>query len=181
LASYSSSSLRKAFGSVFQDFFAYPLTIRENITAGKTLKEEDVQSVVVDLDLARRVQQLPLGLDTSMMLLKEGSTSLSKGQWQKLAIARCILCECSLAILDEPNSSLDPIVEAAVFEAYKGMLNERASLFISHRLGFVRRAKNILVLNEGRIIACGDHERLMQECPYYNEMFSKQKAQYEKQ
>jgi ATP-binding cassette subfamily B protein len=181
LASYSSNSLRKAFGSVFQDFFAYPLTIRENITAGKSLEEEDVQEVVADLDLASRVRQLPLGLDTSMMLLKEGSTSLSKGQWQKLAIARCILSECSLAILDEPNSSLDPIVEAAVYEAYKGMLSDKASLFISHRLGFVRKAKNILVLKEGRIVACGDHDRLMQDCSYYNEMFSKQKAQYEKQ
>lgn len=181
LASYSANSLRKAFGAVFQDFFAYPLTVRENITAGKSLDEEDIQSVVADLELTSQIQRLSLGLDTSMMFLKEGSASLSKGQWQKLAIARCILSECSLAILDEPNSSLDPIIEAAVFEAYKGMLNERASLFISHRLGFVRRARNILVLKEGRIIACGDHEGLMRECPYYNEMFSKQKAQYEKE
>lgn len=181
LASYSINSIRKAFGVVFQDFFAYPLTIRENITAGKNLEEEDVQSVVAALDLTSQIQRLSLGLDTSMMFLKEGSTCLSKGQLQKLAIARCILSECSLAILDEPNSSLDPIIEAAVFEAYRGMLNERASLFISHRLGFVRMAKNILVLKEGRIIASGDHEGLMRECPYYNEMFSKQKAQYEKE
>ena len=82
------------------------------------------------------------------------------------------------AMLDEPNSALDPVIEAEIYAAYRKMLNIKTTLFVSHRLGSVKLAEKIYVLKDGHIIASGRHEELMNKCEYYSSMYDIQKGFY---
>ena len=93
-----------------------------------------------------------------------GGRDLSTGQWQKLAIARCIASDAGIAVLDEPNAALDPIVERTIYNAYREMLKEKTTLFISHRLGAVRVSDKIIVIKDGCVVGNDSHDKLIKEC-----------------
>lgn len=131
------------------------------------------------LSMEHTLEHLPDGLDSELLLMKDRSVELSGGEWQKLSVLRCILSDSGFAVLDEPNSALDPVVEASIYEAYRRMLGRKTTLFISHRLGSVKVADEILVLKDGRILAQGSHDELMQSSSYYAALFETQKGFYE--
>ena len=83
-----------------------------------------------------------------------------------------------MAVLDEPNASLDPISEATIYKAYRELLTRRTTLFISHRLGSVQMSDEILVLKDGRLLAKDSHKNLMESCSYYAELFNTQRSLY---
>ncbi len=171
---------RRLFSVVFQDFYQYPLTIRENVSLCMDVPADDkmLDSVFDRLDFHPMAASREVGYDSDLMPLYKTSAGLSGGEWQKMTVARCVLSTAPIAILDEPNAALDPIAEAKVYEAYRGLLAQRMTLFISHRLGSVRMADEILVLKDGALIAKAPHEKLMVECDYYAELFNTQKGMY---
>lgn len=103
---------------------------------------------------------------------------MSGGEWQKLTVARVVLSPAPIAVLDEPNAALDPISEMAFYHVYEEMLASKTTLFISHRLGAVKSADQILVLQNHHLIAMAPHDALMTSCTYYRELFETQRGLY---
>ena len=176
----SPEARRHLYAVVFQDFYRFPLTIRENVSLGLDTPAKDaaLQNLFARMDFHPKTLDRPTGLDSDLMPLYETGAGLSGGEWQKLAVARCVLSQAPIAVLDEPNAALDPVAEATVYAAYRELLRERTTLFISHRLGSVRLSDEILVLQNGSLIAMAPHERLLQECPHYAALYETQKGLY---
>jgi ABC transporter fused permease/ATP-binding protein len=153
------SELRSQMAIVPQDIFLFGGTIRENIAYGKPGATEDIIA-----DAARKanawefISQFPEGMDT---LVGERGTQLSGGQRQRIAIARAVLKDPKILILDEATSSLDSESERLVQDALEKLMKGRTSIVIAHRLSTIRQADHILVLNNGRIVEQGTHEQLM--------------------
>lgn len=174
LSKLSQDEKRQFFSVVFQDFYKYPLSIRENVSLSSTelQKDESIQRVLEALNFERAE------LDTNLGLLKEKSTDLSGGQWQKLAVARAILSPAQIVVLDEPNAALDPLSELAFYRVYEKNLASKTTLFISHRLGAVKTADKILVIKDKHLIAMDSHDNLMDNCQYYKQLFETQRGLY---
>jgi len=117
-------------------------------------------------------------MDTDLSLLKKDGVNLSGGEWQKVAIARCLLATSRMAVLDEPNASLDPLSEMQIYHAYSEILKERGVILVTHRLGSIKDVEKILVLKDGRVEAFDSHEQLMTNCAYYKQLFLTQRGMY---
>lgn len=171
---------RGLFSVMFQDFYRYPISVRENVSlsSGEAIETDRIKSVLSRLGVGASFLGEEGGLDRSLRLLKKGGLDLSGGEWQKIVAARCILAGAPMAVLDEPNAALDPVSEEVLFGIYKEMLREKTTLFISHRLGVVKSADQILVLKDRRLLAMGSHESLMGDCAYYRELYEAQRGLY---
>ncbi len=183
VSSLSPGDRRRLFCVVFQDLYRYPLTVRENVSLGMDAPAEDaaLDTVFGKLDLHPAAVKGDAGYDSDLMPLYKTGAGLSGGEWQKLAVARSVLSRAPMAILDEPNAALDPMAEAKIYAAYRGLLARRTTLFISHRLGSVRMSDEILVIKDGALLAMAPHGALMRECAYYAELFNTQKGLYDEQ
>lgn len=171
---------RQLFSAIFQDFYRYPLSIRENASlASPTMQStDDIQSVLDALHFDAPILREENGSDISLGFLKQKSADLSGGEWQKLTVARVVLSPAPIAVLDEPNAALDPMSEMAFYHVYEEMLASKTTLFISHRLGAVKSADQILVLQNHHLIAMAPHDALMTSCTYYRELFETQRGLY---
>jgi len=153
------TSLRSQMAIVPQDIFLFGGTIRENIAYGKTgATEEMVVEAARKANAWEFISLFPEGLNT---LVGERGTQLSGGQRQRIAIARAVLKDPKILILDEATSSLDSESERLVQDALEKLMKGRTSIVIAHRLSTIRQADNILVLENGRIIEQGTHEELL--------------------
>jgi len=157
--SISLSVLRQQMAIVPQDIFLFGGTIRENIAYGKTgASEEMIANAARKANAWEFISQFPEGLDT---LVGERGTQLSGGQRQRIAIARAVLKDPKILILDEATSSLDSESERLVQDALEKLMKGRTSIVIAHRLSTIRQADHILVLDNGRIVEQGTHEQLL--------------------
>ena len=152
--------------SVPQEPFLFAGTIRDNITLGRTVNNDRLEDVIEQAALTRTMALFPLGLDT---LVGEKGVVLSGGQKQRIALARALLVETPLLLLDDPISQVDMATGRRLINTLEHLQGERALLIVSHRLSAIRRADRIVVLNRGRIVASGDHDRLLRESDYYAE------------
>lgn len=171
-------SLHKIFSVVFQNFVRYNFTIRENIALEKTNEmnfDDLMKTIMKEINLE---DWLIDNLDISLGKVEEDGIDLSTGQWQKLAIARCLFAHSNYAILDEPTASLDPISESNIYELFLNVINQKGSLIISHRLASAKLSDKIFVLKNGKISEIGTHEELMRQKGVYFEMFEKQSEWY---
>jgi ABC-type multidrug transport system fused ATPase/permease subunit len=142
-----------------QDIFLFGGTIRENIAYGKTgATEEMITDAAKKANAWDFISQFTEGLNT---LVGERGTQLSGGQRQRIAIARAVLKDPKILILDEATSSLDSESERLVQDALEKLMRGRTSIVIAHRLSTIRQADNILVLDNGRIVEQGTHEELL--------------------
>jgi len=178
---WSQDALNGLFGVVFQDFARYSLTVRDNITLGSSVSEDD-SSAAASLELAGLngfVKHLPRGYDTPLGKVLAGGVDVSGGQWQRLAMARSLASAAPVRILDEPTAALDPLAESEVYDSYSRVSAGLTTLFISHRLGSTKIADQILVIHGGVISESGTHTDLMRQDGLYAQMFAAQKSWYE--
>lgn len=161
--------LRRQVGVVFQDTFLFASTVRENITFGlEGVTEAEVVAAARAANAWDFIRKLPQGLDTPV---GPRGVELSEGQRQRIAIARAVLRDPPILILDEPTSSLDPRSDYLVRAALENLTRGRTTLVIAHRLATIRRAHRILVLDQGRLVEAGTHAELMGRQGLYRELY----------
>lgn len=181
LRQYELSSLRDNVGIIFQDYFRYQLTARENIAIGRIEEREDATRIELagEKSLANQVvKALPKGYEQLLGKRFEGGVDLSGGEWQKIALARAYMRDAQLLILDEPTSALDARAEHEVFTRFSELIEGKMAVLISHRFSTVRMADRILFLEHGQLLEIGTHEALLQKDGKYAELFRLQARGY---
>ncbi len=159
--------LRRQIGMVFQESLLFRDTIANNIALGyPNATRDQVERAAKTAGAHRFISELPNGYDT---MLEEGAVNLSGGQRQRIAIARALLLEPPILILDDPTTAIDAITEAEVLHAVDGAMVGRTTLLVSNRLSALRRADIILVLDGGHIVEQGTHVQLLQRGGIYTE------------
>ncbi len=169
---YQLSGLRKKIGVVLQDTFLFSGTIMENIRYGRLeATDEEVVAAAKMASAHRYIKHLPEGYHTK---LTSGGSNLSQGQRQLLAIARAILADSDILILDEATSSIDTNTEIEIQKGINRLTEGRTSFVIAHRLKTIENADRIFVIHQGEIIESGTHQELLQNKGFYFEMYDSQ-------
>ncbi len=169
---FNRSELREGFGMVLQDTWLFKGTIMENIRYGRLdATDEEVIEAAKAAHAHRFIKTLPGGYQ---MELNEDASNVSQGQRQLLTIARAILADNRIMILDEATSSVDTRTEARIQKAMNNLMKGRTSFVIAHRLSTIRDADLILVMKDGDIIEQGNHEELLAENGFYAELYNSQ-------
>jgi ATP-binding cassette subfamily B protein len=166
--------LRSLFGMVLQDTWLFNGTIRDNIAYGRLgATEAEVVDAAQAAHADHFIRTLPEGYDT---VLNEEASNISQGQKQLLTIARAILADPSILILDEATSSVDTRTEIQIQQAMNHLMSGRTSFVIAHRLSTIRDADLILVMKEGSVIEQGNHEELLSQGGFYADLYNSQFA-----
>jgi ATP-binding cassette subfamily B protein len=175
ITDFDRSELREAFGMVLQDTWLFNGTIMENIRYGKLdATDEEVIQAAKAAHVHHFIETLPGGYN---MELNEEGTNVSQGQKQLLTIARAILADNKILILDEATSSVDTRTEIRIQKAMDNLMRGRTSFIIAHRLSTIRDADLILVMKDGDIIEQGNHDELMEQGGFYSELYNSQFSQ----
>ena len=178
---FDKEAYQKMFGVIFQDFFKYEFTVKENIAVGKIEEIGNLDRInnAAELSLASEVvAEMKLGLDQQLGKRFSKGQELSGGQWQKIALARAYMKDAEVLILDEPTAALDARAEYDVFKRFIALTSGKCSVIISHRFSTVRMADRIVVLKHGKLVETGTHEALMKNNQLYAELFLLQAAGY---
>jgi ATP-binding cassette, subfamily B, multidrug efflux pump len=169
---FSRSDLRSMFGMVLQDTWLYNDSIMENIRYGRlSATDEEVKAAAKAAHVDSFVHTLPAGYN---MVLNEEASNVSQGQKQLITIARAILADPRILILDEATSSVDTRTEVQIQKAMNNLMKSRTSFIIAHRLSTIRDADLILVMNNGDIVEQGGHEELLAKGGFYADLYNSQ-------
>ncbi len=169
---FKRNDLRDMFGMVLQDTWLYSDTIRENIRYGKLdATDDEVEDVAITAKIDHFIRTLPQGYD---MVVNEESDNISEGQKQLLTIARVILNDPKILILDEATSSVDTRMEILIQKAMDKLMEGRTSFIIAHRLSTIRNADLILVMKDGDIVEQGNHNDLLKKNGFYATLYNSQ-------
>jgi ATP-binding cassette, subfamily B, bacterial HlyB/CyaB len=164
--------LRRSFGVVLQDNFLFRGTVRDNITAGRPgLTLDDVVRAARLAGAEEFIERMPAGYET---WIEEGSTNISGGQRQRLAIARALICDPKLLILDEATSALDPESEAVVNANLQRIARGRTMVIVSHRLSSLVECDQICVMDQGQVVDIAPHDVLLERCAIYRSLWLQQ-------
>jgi len=165
-------ALRGSLGIVLQDTYLFTGTIRENIRYGRLdATDAQVEAAARIAEADTFIRRLPSGYDT---LLTDAGSNLSQGQRQLISIARAVLADPAILILDEATSNVDTRTEVHIQQAMNGLMRGRTSLVIAHRLSTIRGADMILVINNGRIVERGGHKTLLEANGFYANLYNSQ-------
>ena len=169
---FKRGDIRQIFGMVLQDTWLFKGSIEDNIRYGKLdATHEDVVAAAKAARVHRFVQTLPGGYD---MELNEEASNVSQGQKQLLTIARAILADPKILILDEATSSVDTRTEVQIQKAMDTLMEGRTSFIIAHRLSTIRNADMILVMKDGDIVEHGNHDELLAKGGFYADLYNSQ-------
>ena len=177
-------ALRAHIAVIAQEYTHWPMTARQNITMGKLATAGDgateraMRRAAADSGADEVITELARGYDTFLDRRFAGGAELSGGQWQRLAVARGFYRDAPLLICDEPSAALDARAEHALFERIRAHADGRTVLLITHRMASVQHADRIYVLDHGRVIEEGDHDRLVAAGGLYAELFGLQASAY---
>jgi len=174
---YDYKDYAKLFGVVFQDFNLFSFSIAENVAASSEYDEEKVKDCCIRAGFGERLEKLKDGIHTNIYQQEENGVEISGGEAQKLAIARALYKNAPWVILDEPTSALDPVSEYEIYKHFDEMVQDKTSIYISHRMSSCRFCDNILVFDGGQIVEQGSHEFLVAANGLYSELWNAQ-AQY---
>jgi len=173
----SREDLRTTFGMVLQDTWLFNSTIRDNLAYGKSgATEEEIIAAAKTAHADHFIRTLPDGYDT---VLNEEASNISQGQKQLLTIARAVLADPPIMILDEATSSVDTRTEVFIQQAMRRLMEGRTSFVIAHRLSTIKDADLILVMNQGRVIEQGTHEELLEADGFYADLYNSQFSEKE--
>lgn len=162
---------------VLQDTWLFSGMIKENIAYGKPgASDEEIINAAKRTNVHHFITTLPDGYD---MVLNEESSNISNGEKQLITIARALLSDPSILILDEATSSVDTRLDAMIQEAMATLMKGRTSFVIAHRLSTIRNADKILVMRDGNIIEMGNHDDLMDQNGFYADLYNSQFEDYE--
>lgn len=167
---------------LFQDFSQYPFSAKESIGIGFPLKInnlKEIKKVAKLTGVDEFISKLPLGYDTSLTKDFEKGVEPSKGQWQRIALARTLFRDADIIVLDEPTSNVDPKAEEEIFDKIIELSQDKTLILISHRYSTVRKADKILNLDNGTIIEQGTHQELMNKKSEYAKLFKLQAKGYQ--
>ncbi len=174
---YDLDDLRRNIGLVFQESFLFSTTIAENIAFGHPhASQEQIEKAARIAQAHEFIEQMAHGYES---VLREGGSNLSGGQRQRLAIARAILLEPPILLLDDPTAAIDPDTEHEIMQAMDSAMRGRTTFVVAHRLSTLRRADLVVVLERGRIVQLGTHEQLMHAEGHYSEAASLQLADHD--
>ena len=166
------SDLRKSYAMVLQDTWLFEASVFENVAYGKEgITLDDVINVCKEVKIHDFIMHLPKGYDT---ILTEGGTNISKGQKQLLTIARAMLQDSKILILDEATSNIDTQTEAKISEAARKLMKGKTCFMIAHRLSTIANADLILVIKDGNIVEQGKHEQLLKNNSVYHDLYYSQ-------
>lgn len=169
-------TLRKSFGMVLQDTWLFDSTLRENLQYGKPdASDEEINQALKSSYMYEFVERLPEKLDTK---IGGQGLKISDGQRQLLTIARTMISNPPMLILDEATSSVDTLTEKKIQNAFLAMMQGKTSFVIAHRLSTIKNADQILVMDQGAIVEMGTHDELLQKNGYYHQLYQ---AQFTKQ
>lgn len=170
------NNIFEQISAVYQEFGHYKLTLTQNVYLGDTAKEMDHKKISHALEWAGI---LPANDPQELLLGREfGGTELSGGQWQRLALARSYYRERPILFLDEPTAAIDPLEEMAIYQRLNDLARNRTVVLVTHRLGAVRSADKILVLDHGSIAEAGSFEELMEQRGYFYHIWNEQAKWY---
>lgn len=184
MRSFDSEEWKKLFSGVYQDFARYYISVEENIQIGdfENMNVPEAKArmhqVCEKLEIHEAITSLRHRYATKLGKLDEDGVDLSGGQWQKVAMARALMNDAPLLILDEPTAALDPISESLVYEQFGEISKDRTTIFISHRLGSTKLADYIFVIGDGHVKEQGSHADLLDKNGLYAEMFKTQQSWY---
>ena len=168
------SSLRENVGVVLDEPFLFSVSIRENIAYGRPdASLEEVQAAALAANADEFIVRLSEGYDT---VVGERGYTLSGGQRQRIAIARTLLLNPPILILDDATSAIDVHVESGIYEALRGLLTQRTTIVIAHRISTIALATRVLLLDEGRVVASGTHDELLANVPLYSQILAQATA-----
>ena len=163
--------LRKSYAMVLQDTWLFEGTIYENLSYGSNASLEKVKEAARAAKIDTFIENLPNDYYT---VLKEGGTNISKGQKQLLTIARAMLLDAKMLILDEATSNVDTITEINIRDAMRTLMKDKTSFIIAHRLSTIKNADLILVVKDGNIVELGTHNELINKQGFYYELHKSQ-------
>ena len=164
--------LRRRYGMVLQDSWLFHGTIRENLRYGnENATDEEIVAAAKAAYAHSFIRRMPNGYDT---VISEGGGNLSQGQKQLLCIARAMLTDPEVLILDEATSSIDTLTEIRVQKAFAKMMSGRTSFVVAHRLSTIKESDIILVMRDGNIVEQGSHKELLNNKGFYYELYHSQ-------
>ena len=182
LRDYPIADVRGAISGIFQDFVKFQLSAKDNIALGVRSHDVDLPAVTQAAKQAgvhEVIERLPKGYESLLGKLFDGGHELSIGEWQKVALARAVLRDSQILILDEPTSAMDAKAEAELFERFHELAQGRMAILISHRLSTVKMADRIFVVDRGQIVEEGTHDQLMRQRGLYATLFLTQAQHYQ--
>jgi len=172
----------KLFSVVFQDFNELPFSIKENITMGNKITNDDLNEILKKSDMTSFIESLPNGVETLLVKkIHNNGIDLSGGEKQKLQLAKAIYKDGAILILDEPTAALDPLSEEKIYRMYNDLCKDKTALFISHRLASTMFCDRILLLENGKIVEEGSHDELIKLKGKYYKMFKAQSNYYKEE
>lgn len=165
----------KYISAIFQDFIKYPFDVFENVAIrAKRNNEERFKTVLDIVGIKELIESLPNKEHTMLMRDWTGGIDVSQGQWQKIAIARCVFDDSIISILDEPFSSIDAEAENYIINKLREDRKDKLTIFITHRFSSISLADQIIVMKEGRVIEEGTHEQLLEKRNIYYDLYTSQ-------
>lgn len=173
----SSDSIRKQISSVFQDFIKYPFTVNENISLSDISNLNNYDKIISSSKATcahEFINNLPKKYDTQLQREWKDGVELSGGQWQKLAISRCLFKESNIMILDEPFSAIDVLSEKKIIKYIRKAKQNKICLFVTHRYTSIQLADYILVFDNGRVVESGTHLNLLSQNNLYSKLIEAQ-------
>lgn len=172
--------LFKTYSTLFQSFGKFYLTIRENmeLAAGKKLSDEEYKKALKHSNAWKYIENFPKKLDQQLGPNYTDGVDLSGGQWQQLAIGKALVRKTPILILDEPTSSVDAKSEMEIFDRLNRETKNQTVIFISHRFSTIKDAGRIVVIDKGKIIEDGNHEKLMKNKAKYARLYTLQAERY---